>query len=179
MTDITDPAIGAWLDQEDRRTAEMIRRHGVYIQYVGGAECECCVALNRADRRRAKRETSAPFAYTVGLFGLGHPELAVVGLSAGDAATMLNYLAAGVGMGRNLVPGEVIDSLEPRQRFLVEVVPNPGQIAFAANRYYQRPDAFSVGLLQVTWSDCEGRFPGEPGCSIPAHVQPRPGRWRA
>lgn len=179
MTDITDPATRAWLDQEDRRTAEMIRRRGVYIQYVGGAECECCSPRNRADRRRAKRETSAPFAYTVGLFGLGHPELAVVGLSARDAATVLNYLAACVRMGRELVPGEVIDSLEPGQRFLVEVVPNPGQIAFAANRHYQRPDAFSVELLQLTWSDSEGRFPGEPGCSIPTRVQPRPGRWRA
>ena len=29
----------AWLDQEDARTAECIRRYGVYLTYVGGGSC--------------------------------------------------------------------------------------------------------------------------------------------
>ncbi len=37
MTIAHDPAIQAWLDQEDKRTAQMIRKYGTYIQYIGGA----------------------------------------------------------------------------------------------------------------------------------------------
>lgn len=36
MTMTPDPALQAWLDQEDRRTADIIRTSGTHIQYVGG-----------------------------------------------------------------------------------------------------------------------------------------------
>ena len=63
-------------------------------------------------------------------------------------------------------------------RVLVEDVPNPGEIAFAANRYYQRPNEASVPLLQLTYDDRDGRFPTDDGYSNPDWVQPRPGDWR-
>jgi hypothetical protein len=37
---MSDPATVAWLDQEDQRVADVIRRHGNSIEYVIG--CTCC-----------------------------------------------------------------------------------------------------------------------------------------
>ena len=59
-----DPQTIAWLDQEDARLAQIIRAHRFAVQYVWSGD-----------------EPDEPaFGYTVGLFGLGHPELVVVGL---------------------------------------------------------------------------------------------------
>lgn len=33
---MTNPAFGAWPDQEDQHVAMTIRRHGCYIHYVAG-----------------------------------------------------------------------------------------------------------------------------------------------
>lgn len=163
MSVTPSPEVIAWLDQEDRHTAETIRRHGVYLQYVGG------------DARR--RATS--FAYTVGLFGIGHPELLVLGLDPRTAALLLNDVADRVRGGGDLLLGEVLEFDGWSHRVIVERVPNPGEIAFAANRFYQRPDAFSVELLQLTYDDREGRFPWEDGYSRAHWIQPRPGEFRA
>ncbi len=163
MTLIPDPAVQAWLDREDRYTAEVIRRHGTFIQYVGGD-----------DRRR---ETS--FAYTVGLFGMGHPELLLFGLCPHDTAAVLNELAARIRDGADLAPGERVSVDHPLRRLRVEAVPNPGSIVFSANRFYQRPDEASVPVLQLSHPDREGRFPGEDGYAEPPWVQPRPGEFTA
>lgn len=158
-----DAATQAWLDQEDRYTVETIRKHGTYIQYVGGdGDLEC-----------------APFAYTVGLYGIGHPELVILGVRAETAAAVLNDLSGRIREGSDLVPGEILSFEAWQHRVRVEVVPNPGEIAFAANRFYERPDAFSVPLLQLTYDDVNGHFPDEAGYSIPVWIQPRPGQWRA
>ncbi len=157
------PQEEAWLDQEDAHTAEIIRQHGVYIQSVGGDPST----------------KEAPFAYTVGLFGIHHPELAIVGLSTGNAGAVLNDVAARVRAGEVLVAGMVLGfGTDWPHRVLVEDVPNPGEIAFAANRYYQRPNEASVPLLQLTYDDRDGRFPTDDGYSNPDWVQPRPGDWR-
>ncbi|GAA3770006.1 hypothetical protein GCM10022240_22890 [Microbacterium kribbense] len=163
MTSDIDAATQAWLDQEDRRTAEIIRRHGTFIQFVGG------------DQRA--RHTS--FAYTVGLFGLGHPELLVFGVDPTSAANILNDVSARIRDGSDLVPGEILTFADRPHRVLIEAVPNPGEIAFTANRFYQRPDEYSVPVYQLTIDDEGGRFPGEPGYSRPAWLQPRPGEFRA
>lgn len=158
-----DAATQAWLDQEDRHTVETIRKYGTYIQYVGGG----------GDVERA------PFAYTVGLYGIGHPELVILGVGPETAAAVLNDLSARIRHGSDLIPGEILSFQVWQHRVRVEAVPNPGEIAFAANRFYQRPDAFSVPLLQLTHDDVNGHFPDEVGYSIPAWIQPRPGQWRA
>lgn len=156
--------IQAFLDQEDAHTADTIRRNGVYIQYVGGDPTH--------------QETS--FAYTVGLFGIAHPELAVVGLDPDTSGALLNEVSRRVRDGEKLVPGMVLEFGSAwTHRVLVEAVPNPGEIAFAANRHYQRPREASVPLLQLTYDDLEHRFPTEPGYSRAAWIQPRPGQWRA
>lgn len=160
---ISDPSIQAWLDQEDQRTAQIIRKHGTYNQYVIGDE----------DQRHPS------FAYTIGLFGIGHPELLIVGVDHLTAGAVLNDVAARVRGGADLVPGEILGFDGWQHRALVEVVPNPGEIVFGANRFFRRPDEASVPVYQLTLDDTGGRFPGQTGYARPAWVQPRPGELRA
>jgi hypothetical protein len=155
-----DPAVLAWLDQEDRHVSEVIRKHGCYLEYVGG-------------------EADTPsFAYTIGLFGIGHPELIVFGLGMSDAARTLNYFFDLVRCGNDLTPGQIITPPGARSDFLVEVFPEPGGTLFSANRHYRRPSEASVPAYQVTWS-IDGCFPWDPGYRLPGTVQPRPGTFRA
>jgi len=153
----------AWLDQEDARTRATVRRYGWAIEYVMGDP----------DRRQA------PFAYTIGLFGLAHPELVVAGVEPHTASGLLNDVGAQIRQGRDLVPGELLRFDDWAHRVTVEVVPNPGEILFAANRYYQRPDEASVPAFQLTYDDLGGRFPWEEGYRNEDWIQPRPGAYRA
>lgn len=162
MTDLSPHEV-AWLDQEHSRTARMIREHGVALTYVGGD--------------LAAHQTS--FAYTVGLYGIGHPELLVLGSDTGTASGLLNDVAGRVRLGESLVPGEILEFTEWPHRVLVEEVPNPGDILFAANGFYDRPDSASVPALQLTYDDRAGRFPTDKGYDIPPWVQPRPGEFSA
>lgn len=177
---IIDPATQAWLDQSDRHTTAVIRRHGVSIAYIGGdAECDACRAGVPDGASEPHSDARTPFAYTVGLFGLDHPELLIFDVDPPTAASVLNDLANRVRAGRYLTAGEVLPFPRWRRRVLVETVPNPGEIAFAANRFYKRPDEHSVPLLQLSVDDVNGRFPGEPGYSGSESSQPRPGTFRA
>jgi hypothetical protein len=182
MTTI-DPATRAWLDQDDRRTADVIRKHGVAITCVGVGDCADCPAcragLPRGGTRESDTGAGTPFAYTVGLFGIGHPELLVLGLDPTTSALVLNDAAGRVRAGRDLTIGQLLTFPRWRRRVIVEHVPNPGEIAFAANRFYRRPPEHSVELLQLSYTDVNGHFPGEPGYSLALSVQPRPGTFRA
>jgi Domain of unknown function (DUF4262) len=168
---MTDARTQAWLDQEDAQVTAVIRRYGLFIQYVGGGMCSApwCDGGDVA---------TPPFAYTVGLFGLNHPELLVFGVPPGTAAGVLNALGDRVRSGETLLPGQLITFEEWPHHIIPEHVPNPGEIVFSANRYYQRPAEASVPVLQLTYDDMNGRFPWEPGYAAP-ELQPRPGRFRA
>lgn len=161
----------AWLDQEDAAVATAIRRCGWYIACVGGAPCARpgCGCWD-ADE--------TPFAYTVGLFGMDHPELLVFGLSPMTAGTVLNTLSERVRAGDTLLPGMMVTVEGWSHRIIPEVVPNPGDIVFSANRFYQRPDEHSVPVLQLSYDHTDGRFPWEGGHSTPDR-QPRPGSFKA
>lgn len=150
----------AWLDQQDRMTTETVRRHGWMVQYVMG------------------EEQSPPFAYTVGLFGLGHPELVVFGLDYESAMGLLNLLGEKVRENHDISAGQILSFDGTDTRVRADVLPNAGDVVFAANRFYQRPDEASVPALQLTW-DIGGAFPGEPGYSKPSWLQPKPGEFRA
>lgn len=158
-----DAQIIAWLDQEDTHLAQTIRTHRLAVQYVADGEgCdEPC------------------FGYTIGLFGLGHPELVAVGLEYEDTGGLLNKVAGLVVAGRDLVPGEVLYDDEGTPAVTVEVVPNPAEILFSANRFYRRPDEFSVPAFQLTWALDGGIFPWDDGYRCGPECQPRPGTWRA
>lgn len=163
--------IQAWLDQEDARIKTVIRRHGWAIEYIGGG---CCSApgCDGSD------DEGPPFAYTVGLFGLGHPELLVFGLDPDTTGTLLNELGSRVRGDDALIPGQMLTFEDWEHRVVPEVVTNPGEIVFSANRFYQRPDEYSVPVLQLSYDDLSGRFPWEEGYSDP-ELQPRPGKFRA
>ncbi len=171
MTDRIAPALAAFFDQEEARLADQIRRFGVSIQMIGGGRCSvpgCCTPAS--DR---------PFAYTVGLFGIGHPELVVVGLDISESSRALNAAARCVREGGRIMPGVQMTVPGWSRRFVAETVPNPGDIAFNANRFYQRPPEFSVPLLQLSYPDARGRFPSDASYSGSRKRQPRPGEWDA
>lgn len=163
--------IQAWLDQEDARMKSVIRRHGWAIEYIGGGCCSVpgCDGGDTDD---------PPFAYTVGLFGLGHPELLVFGLDPETTHYVLNDLGNRVRADEALIAGQLLAFDDWERRVVPEDVPNPGEIVFSANRFYQRPDEFSVPVLQLSYDDSRGRFPWEVGFSDP-DTQPRPGTFRA
>lgn len=174
----TEAALTAFRDQTRQRMAMGIRELGVWNTYVGG-DCECgtCAAVPADARDDDVAAERPPFAYTTGLHGVGHPELLVFGLSPASACGVLNAVAGWVHAGRDLVPGELVE-LDGRS-LLIEAVPNPGEIFFAANGFYERPPEFSVLGLQLTWSDEAGRFAWEDGSLLDPADQPRPGEFRA
>lgn len=158
-----DVKVEQWLEREDRRIIQNIRTHGCSLQHVFPRESD---------------EVPTPFCYTIGLFGLGHPELLVFGLDFSSAAGLLNHLHALIAQGRDLVPGELLAFEGHDETYLVEEVPNPGEILFAANRHYVRPSEFSVPALQLTWS-VNGAFPWDEGYPYQPESQPRPGDFSA
>jgi hypothetical protein len=168
---VTDVQTQAWLDQEDARVTQAIRRRGWFIQYV----LSCRRTMPGGDRGHLE---DPPFAYTVGLFGMGHPELLIVGVSPITASSVLDALGERIRAGADIVPGELITSEDWQRRIIAEQVPNPGEIVFAANRHYWRPPEHSVPVLQLSYDDEAGRFPWERGHAEPA-TQPRPGTFRA
>jgi hypothetical protein len=162
----------AWLDQHHAHLTAMVRKHGWFVQYVSGSVCDMpgCDCGGREDDGPA-------FAYTIGLFGLNHPELLILGVPPHTAEGVLNDLGARVKKGETLLPGTLITFKHWRHRIVPEEVPNPHEIAFGANDYYRMEEA-SVPLLQLSYDDLEGRFPWEAGYSSPG-LQPRPGSFRA
>jgi hypothetical protein len=160
---MTNPQLQAWLDQEDQHVAQIIRKHGLFIQFVSG-------------------DTGEPppsFAYTVGLFGLGHPELVVLSTDMETASGLLNHLGRRIRDGDNLIPGCLLSFDEWSHRVTVEELPNPGEVVLSANRHYQRPPEASVPAYQLTYDDRWGHFPWDSGYANEAYLQPRPGNWRA
>ena len=166
--------IQAWLDQEDARITSVIRRHGWAIEYIGGGCCSAPGCDGGGDG-----DDGPPFAYTVGLFGLGHPELLAFGLDPETTARLFNTVGDRIRDDDTLIPGHMITfGAEWDHRVVPETVPNPGEIVFSANRFYQRPAEFSVPVLQLSYDDLRGRFPWDDDFTD-AELQPRPGTFRA
>jgi hypothetical protein len=158
-----DPQTTAWLDQEDAHLAQVIRAHRWAVQYVGAGD-----------------EPGEPsFGYTIGLFGLGHPELVIVGLGAKNTHGIIGRVAGMVADGRDLVVGEILTWTDWGGRLVVEEVPNPGEVLLGANRFYERPPEYSVPAYQLTWCHADGLFPWDEGYACGPECQPRPGTWRA
>ncbi|MFY9915703.1 MAG: DUF4262 domain-containing protein [Nocardioidaceae bacterium] len=166
-----DARTTALLDQEDSLVSTHIREHGWHITAVNLIACACC--------GEEPDDLSVGFAYTVGLFGLGHPELLIFSVPAETAAGVLNELGERVRAGANFLPGELLEFETWPHRIVSEEVPNPGDIVFCANRHYQRPSEVSVPVLQLTYDDKAGRFPWDVGYANAPELQPRPGTFQA
>jgi hypothetical protein len=169
-----DPQTTAWLDQEDAHTARLVREHRFTVTSVFP-----CDPDDPDDTCEPGGPHAPPFGYTTGLFGLGHPELVVVGLGQSDAHALLTRAAELVIGGRDLVPGEHLTWPDRPDGLVVEALPNPDEILFCANRFYRRPDEFSVPGLQLTWQHRDGTWPWDPAYPCGPECQPRPGTWRA
>ena len=168
-----DAATQARLDQSDAWMSQTIREYGWAVQYVYPCDDDCPHGAG------AGPPDETPIAYTVGLFGMGHPELLVLGMCWDNAVGVLNEVGSWIRAGRDLVPGELVTFPSWSHRIVPEPIPNPGEIVFSANRHYQRPREVSVPVLQLTYDDTGGSFPWDPGYTIPAWVQPRPGTYTA
>jgi hypothetical protein len=163
----------AWLDQHQAHVTAMVREHGWFIQYVSGRMCD----RPGCDCGDAEEDGLA-FAYTIGLFGLNHPELLILGVPPQTAGGVLNELGRRVKAGETLLPGSLITFKEWPHRIVPEEVPNPQEIVLGANGYYRMPAGTSVPVLQLSYDDVAGRFPWQEGYSAPG-LQPRPGDFRA
>jgi uncharacterized protein DUF4262 len=177
-----DPQTTAWLDQEDTHLAQLIRAHRWVVQYVFPAADDDLPVED--DDFLAQDDVAAdgggpPFGYTIGLFGLGHPELVVVGLGHDNTHAILQRVAALVADGRDLVAGELLTFPDRPDALVVEALPNPGEVLFVANRHYRRPDEHSVPAFQLTWQHRDGTFPWDADYPCGPRCQPRPGSWRA
>ena len=158
-----DPQTIAWLDQEDARLAQTIRSHRWAVQYVGEGDA--------ADE--------PAFGYTIGLYGLGHPELVICGLGHQDVHGILGRVAGMVADGRDLLVGELLTWSDRDGRIVVEALPNPGAVVLAANRFYERPVEYSVPAYQLTWDHADGTSRGTTATRAArsaSHVRARGGR---
>lgn len=175
------PDVLAWLDQDRRTVIRNIRHHGVHLTYVTDhhGACACCrIGMGAGPEDVDAGGEGPPFCYTTGLYGVGHPELLVMGLGELQSMLLLNSLAHDVfDHDLDLTPGQEVDV--DGVPVLVEEVPNPGQVVFAANFFYERPPEFSVPAYQLTWADHMGRFPWDAGHRPGEWAQLRPGELRA
>lgn len=163
---------GRAIRQANAQLEHAVRRHGWMIQYVGGPNCTI-----RSCNCTVGKGTGPPFAYTVGLFGFRHPELLVFSVSPQRAASVLNAFGEEIRAGAPFHEGDVVDIDGWGHRVVCEEVPNPGEIALAANRFYRRRRQQSVPVLQLTYDDDNGSYPWEEGYA--GDEQPRPGTFRA
>jgi hypothetical protein len=109
-------------------------------------------------------ETEPAFAYTVGLFAsFGHPELIVFGLPHDVMHAMLNACGELVRSGTKLSSRVLLDGvLEQRPVRLSSVVERRSyeqHVGYAM--WFNKGREFP--LLQVTWPDKRGHFPGDDG----------------
>lgn len=144
-----------WQCDNPHRSAEdylavlraIISDHGWAVQFV-------------EDARR-------PFAYTVGLHGIGQPELLITGMLAQTSARLLNSIAHQIVDDDFPVrPGVHIDY---QSEFLFEVVEveHPDvHLKCAVGLFGPRIRAF-----QLVWADKRGRWPWDRGWN---HPRPQP-----
>jgi len=133
---MTTLATQAWLDQDDRVTVDLVRRRGWRIIHVTDDDAAACPPGCPCADYVLPGEPPAPeFTYTVGLFGLGHPELLLFSRPPVQAGRILDELADRVRAGENLLPGRPLSLSSWDRRIVTEQVPNPGEIVLTANRF--------------------------------------------
>lgn len=100
-----------------------------------------------------------PFAYTVGLEALGHPELVIVGLNHQQAGAVLAPLAQRIVVGEVIEPGPISNALEAG--LTLRAVECPSVLRQALRAAYVAGEA--PRALQIQWPDASGRLPGDLG----------------
>jgi len=107
------------------------------------------------------------WSHTVGLTGLGHPEVIVVGLPFEAGETYLNLVGEAVRAGARFTPGTTTTALTDADSPVVFLpVSDTGRLAVAEQFYG------SVEALQLVWPDSAGTLPWEDGHRNPPQAQP-------
>jgi hypothetical protein len=130
---------------------ELIAEHGWAVQSVGGGELP----------------GEVPFAYTVGLSTLGHPELIMQGMPHPYAHHYLNDFGEEIRKGTKFLPdttSTVVSGEEAPFAFITAV--DTSQLLAVEHIYG------SVDALQVIWPDSAGKLPWDDGYANPPWVQP-------
>ena len=134
--------LAAMIDPTMLGIASAIDRHGMHVIHIGeGCDCgECTAAPLPPDQR---------FGYTIGLTGVGHPELMVRGLSARETAGLLSR------WGDTVLSGEVFDAghllCEGSGGPTWELVPvrRPSRTLVLAARYYRTAGTGGLSALEL------------------------------
>ncbi|MDN5857986.1 MAG: DUF4262 domain-containing protein [Pseudonocardia sp.] len=92
-------------------------------------------------------DESPPFIYTVGLTGLGHPELILFATSQATGAAVLNELGELVRAGGRLRPGDQVTLRQGRVHLLD--LPRSDGWLFGANDLYRRAGESPIPALLV------------------------------
>lgn len=162
----------AWLDQEDAWMRNTVRKNGWAITYVGNEGCTYpgCECGAEADA------TDTVFGYTVGLHGLGQPELVLYGCDPGTTSLVLNTLGRWIRDGGQPRCGvdHTIDGFGSALQFAW--VPNPEEILYTAYRFYPPEAVGYIRALHVYWQ-VGHRYPWEAEYALPKFVQPLPGEF--
>ncbi|WP_264886065.1 DUF4262 domain-containing protein [Dietzia sp. NCCP-2495] len=121
-------------------TAAFIDRYGMNIIHVGrGCRCSGCAdtPLTRAQQ----------FGYTIGLSGLGHPELLLRGFGAAETTAILSRWGEVVLDGDTLDAGHLL--CEGRGGATWELVPvqRPSRTLHWAARYYSSGEVDALELI--------------------------------
>ena len=148
-----------FLDDYDRKVADIIAEHGVFLQGVFPT----------------KEDPPGPvFVYTVGLTLQNHPELIEFGLPYKYAGHILNDLAARVHQqGQTLEPYvEMDDEVADYPAKLIPVLDSTEHLTMANRFFAEMEPAGEVSAYQLVYPDAGARWPWDPGYSLNPVLQP-------
>lgn len=139
------------MDDYLNKISDLIDEHGWAVQWVGGDP------------------TQVSFAYTVGLFTRGLPEILIFGLPDDVAQPILNDLAARATSGAGFTDGLVLrDVVAGFPVVLVEVIDSSAYLTVANALARTVSGDRQVRAWQVVFPDAVGRWPWDTGSRVAA-----------
>ncbi|RNH99659.1 DUF4262 domain-containing protein [Micromonospora aurantiaca] len=116
-------------------------------------------------------DTTAPFAYTVGLTAHDYPELITAGLPPEVAHSLLNDLARRVyDTAERFTHGQRLsDLIAGYDAIIIDGQPTDDLLPGLAISRYGRDQ---IRLQQLVWPDPQGRFPWDHGYNVAPQAQP-------
>jgi hypothetical protein len=112
------------------------------------------------------------FAYTIGLTGLGHPEVVIYGLPVDTAHALLNDIGSRVRTGQRFGPGQVVIGLVENDVPIAFLVVQDTADLTAVEQIYG-----AVHALQMVWPDRHSHFPWDDAYALAPEIQPLKGLW--
>jgi hypothetical protein len=113
-------------------------------------------------------DPAGAFVYTVGLMETAnHPEICIFGLRSDSAHQLLSAMVRIIREGQPFMPGERFQD-HTRNPFRIDHVSQEWHTRFFGYAMWHcrhRGKIGSLQMMQVLWSDDDGRFPGEPHCN--------------